>query len=124
MVPCNINITTEVPYAISHQSGSHEPGICIINDRKTEEIQATAMQQTIPGNGRSNVLGRASRLRLRIERRCELGYPAAEWGATAVSVDDGLLALNGEIISAAADPASSNDVEHFYTAVLTTWIFD
>jgi hypothetical protein len=41
-------------------------------------------------------------------------------GATATSVDDGLLALNGGIISAAADPASSNDVKHFYTAVLTT----
>jgi hypothetical protein len=112
-------LKSRTPSAIQRLA-AHEAGHIVINDRKTEEMSGNHDATENIWQWTLKCLGGLAIVEFRIERRlAELGYPVAEWGATAASVDDGLLALNGEVISAAADPASSNDVEHFYTAVLT-----
>jgi hypothetical protein len=98
---------------------AHEGGHVVIDARGGEETSGNRDPGDTDWQWLLKCLGAQAIVEFRIERRlAELGYEAAEWGSV-TAVDQGLLTVNAEIVSAVCDPASADPV-HLHDAVVTT----
>lgn len=105
--------------ALIQRVAAHEGGHLMIGGRGCEETSGNRDPGDSDWRWLLKCLGATAIVEFRIEKRlAELGYEPAEWGSAA-SVDQGLLAVNAEIVSAVCDPAS-NDPRHLHDAVITT----
>lgn len=98
---------------------AHEGGHIVINSRGSEETSGNRDSGDSDWQWLLKCLAAQAIVEFRIERRlAELGYEPAEWGF-ASAVEQGLLTVNGEIVTAVCDPASADPVR-LHDAVVTT----